>query len=126
MSSVIAPPYPADLWKVARVDVHHGGVSAERRAELFAWLELLGVPYMQCIPHLVITQDRQTRGLLLHLSRQARDTAGRIYIDHAADRVHTEPVVLTIDDYPAWLVEVSQQQANETEEGSHGRARTDE
>ncbi len=111
---VVAPPYPMELWEVARVDTAR--LPEERSRELFAWLAEWQIPYRQCIPHLVITRDSHSGQYLLHLSRFVLDAFGQKIVDHAANRVHTEPAVFGIDDsYPAWLVEVSQQQKKEVE-----------
>ncbi|MGE5827708.1 MAG: hypothetical protein ACM30G_05000 [Micromonosporaceae bacterium] len=99
-----------DLWKVARV--YEPTLPKERREELYAWLESLQVQPKLCIPHLVITHSSLDGRYRLHLSRFALDDRGAKYVDHAADRVHTEPLVIVIDTWPEWLVEVSQQQEN--------------
>lgn len=107
----IPAPYGTDLWQVARVDTVD--ITDERRAELFAWLAGLGVPYLRCRPTLAISQDAHTRRLLLHLSRFVLDRSGEKVVDHAANVMHTEPIAYAITDYPAWLVEASQQQEKE-------------
>lgn len=108
----IPAPYGADLWLVARVDT---ALLDHRRLEVFAWLTGLGIAYRQCRPHLAISQDAATKQHLLHLSRFVLDADGAKVIDHAANVMHVEPVVYAITDYPAWLVEVSQQQQTERE-----------
>lgn len=100
----IQPPY-GELWKVARVDVNAEPVTEEQWVELFAWLDKLGVDHQNCAPNLVITQ-RPDKTLLLHVTQFARAN-GEKYIDHAANRVHTEPLVVQVTEYPAWLVQAS-------------------
>lgn len=107
----VPPPHGTDLWKVARVDTVN--LADEQRAELFAWLAGLDVPYRRCRPLLAISQDAVTKQHFLHLSRFFLDPAGEKVVDHAMNRVHSEPVVYAITDYPAWLVEASQQQEKE-------------
>ena len=110
--ATVAPPH-GELWKVARVDAN--ALPAERQAELFAWLETLGLPYRECIPKLVVTSNAEDGRLLLHLSRFAFDERGHKYVDHAANRVHTTPLVVAITEYPAWLVQASQSQDQQQE-----------
>lgn len=114
----IPAPYGTDLWQVARVDTAY--LDEAQRAELFGWLTDLGIAYRQCRPTLAISQDAPTRQLLLHLSRFVLDASGEKITDHAANRVHVEPVVYAVTDYPAWLVEVSQQQQKEADDGALG------
>ncbi len=104
----IPPPYGIDLWQVARVDTIN--LADAERAGLFAWLTELDVPYRQCRPLLAISQDATTGQHCLHLSRFVLDGTGEKVVDHAMNRIHSEPVVYAITDYPAWLVEVSQHQ----------------
>lgn len=100
----VEPPY-GELWKVARVDTCAEPVTAEQLVEACAWLESLGIAHRECRPELVITQNAEDGRLLLHLTRYPDE---RRYIDYAADRVHTVPLVVQIDkDYPAWLVQAS-------------------
>lgn len=108
----IPPPYGTDLWLVARVDT---ALLDERQFAIFVWLTELGIAYRQCRPTLAISQDAVTKQHLLHLSRFVLDAAGEKVIDHAANVMFVEPVVYAITDYPAWLVEVSQQQQTERE-----------
>lgn len=104
--NLVEPPY-GDLWKVARVDVNADPVTDTQRAELFAWLAALGIDHLNCYPTLVISH-RPDKIHLLHVSQFARGANGAKYIDFAADRVHTEPLVVEIDEnYPAWLVQAS-------------------
>lgn len=105
--TAVEPPFGV-LWKVARVDVNAWPFTPDR-TELFAWLAKLGIDHTNCYPTLVISQ-RPDRTLLLHVSQFARDVDGGKYVDFAADRVHTEPLVVEITDYPAWLVQASHQQ----------------
>ena len=99
-----------DLWKVARV--YEPPLPKQRREELYAWLQSLGVEPKRCIPYLVITHSSADGCYRLHLSMYALNDQGAKYVDHAANRVHTEPLVIVIDTWPQWLVEVSQQQEN--------------
>lgn len=113
----VEPPY-GELWKVARVDTCAEPVTPELRAEACAWLESLGIPYEECRPELVITINGEDKRLLLHLTRFALDANGGKYIDFAANRVHTVPLVVQIekDSYPAWLVQASHIQDQATKE----------
>lgn len=111
--TAVKPPFGV-LWKVARVDVNAWPVDSDR-TELFDWLAWLGIDHTRCLPTLVISQ-RPDKTLLLHVSQFARDTNGAKYVDFAADRVHTEPLVVQITDYPAWLVQASHHQ-DQTQKG---------
>lgn len=102
----VDPPY-GELWKVARVDTCAEPVTNEQRAQACAWLESLGIPYRDCRPELVMTQNAEDKRFLLHLTRFALDVDGARYIDHAANRFHTVPLVVQITDFPAWLVQAS-------------------
>ncbi|GIH07425.1 hypothetical protein Rhe02_54920 [Rhizocola hellebori] len=104
--TTVAPPY-GDLWKVARVDVMGEGVTSDQREELYAWLQSLGVPYRECRPNVVITQNSEDARYLLHLARFAVDANGDKYVAHAENVVHTTPLVVAIKDFPAWLVQAS-------------------
>lgn len=117
MLRVIAPPYGIDLWQVARIDVQQ--LDETHQKELYAWLTELGVPYRRCIPKLCITQDTKGGQLLLHLSQFALTADDAKYIDHAANRMHTEPVAYVIDAYPVWLPGASLHQATEEKEEKH-------
>ena len=107
----VFPPY-GDLWKVAVVD--ESRLSPDQRTEVHAWvrtvIEPAGIPLDRVRPRFVVTENSEDRRLLLHLTVMAHDSRGMVYIDHAADRVHSEPYVFQITDYPAWLPAVSQQQ----------------
>lgn len=107
---VLAPPY-GDLWKVARLDVN--ALEPDRQQEIFGWLTGLGIAYRDYRPELVVSQDRDTRAYALHLTRYVLAPDGSKFIDHAAGRVHTEPVVFAITDYPEWLPEVAYLQEKE-------------
>lgn len=111
----IPPPYGGELWKVARVDLHPERSTEQQRAEAFAWLDTLGVPYRECTTKLTITSRTDDGKFLLHLSRFLLDAWGHKYIDHAANAMATAPYVVAISDFPAWLVQASQLQDQQQE-----------
>lgn len=94
------------LWTVARVDVN--ALEGAQLGEALAWVAGLGVDPKTVIPHLVVSQD-DAGAYRLHLSRFVL-ADGRKVVDHAAGRVHTEPVVIPVDTYPSWLPEAGQHQ----------------
>lgn len=110
----VLPPY-GELWKVARVDLHPEMATEELRAEAFAWLETLGVPYRECTTKLTVTSRAADGKFLLHLSRFLLDAEGGKYIDHAANAMATAAYVVAISDFPAWLVQASQSQDQQQE-----------
>jgi hypothetical protein len=107
--NLVSPPY-GELWKVARVDTSAEPVTDEQRTQACAWLESLGIPYRECRPNLVVTQDGQDKRLLLHLARMQHDSSGAKVVNFAENVLHTVPLVVQITDYPAWLVQASQTQ----------------
>lgn len=115
---VIAPPYPLELWRVARVDTVL--LTEDQQAEVYAWLSELGIPYTQYRPELVVSKSALSGDLLLHLTRYVLDPFGGEIVDHAAHRVHTEPVVFAITTYPMWLAAESHKQEQAKEETGVG------
>jgi hypothetical protein len=113
----VEPPY-GELWKVARVDTVAEPVTDEQRAEACAWLESLGIPYRECRPTLVITQNGEDKRLLLHLAQMQTDSTGAKVVNHAENVLYTVPLVVQIDkdSYPAWLVQASHIQDQATKE----------
>lgn len=105
--TTVDPPY-GDIWKVARVD--ESRLDADQRAELHAWVTSLGVEPKDVRPRFVVSQRSADGAFLLHLSRLVRDGSGVPFVDIAADRVHTEPLVIEVATFPDWLPAVGAEQ----------------
>jgi hypothetical protein len=90
------------LWRVAIVD-DVNMLPDSRKDAVIAWLQSYGIPTQECAPRLVVTQSEVDGKFRAHVTVYARDDQGAKYIDHAANRVHTEPLVVTVDSYPDWL-----------------------
>ena len=113
MSRRIAPPH--NLWVVAKVNAL--ALTGERRRQLIDWVaEVSGLArdeieeYVQ--PTALVTQSGQDKSFRLHLSRYVRDDEGRMVVDHAADRMQSEPLVYPISEFPEWLPQASHQQGD--------------
>ena len=123
MTTVVSAPF-GDLWKVARVDLTEDPVTEEQQHEIYAWLDKLGLPYTECRPKLVVTQNSEDGRYLLHLARFVLDHRGENVVEYAENRVMTTPLVLVITEYPAWLVQASviQDQAQKGDQGERSSA----
>ncbi|HEY9414193.1 MAG TPA: hypothetical protein VIQ30_05500 [Pseudonocardia sp.] len=115
--TTVAPPL--NLWEVARVDVSR--LDGAQRTEAIGWVSGLGVDVNGIRPQLAISQDGDDGSYRLHLSRYVTDEHGRRVVDHAADQLQIEPLVIPITDWPQWLVNVSH-----TQGGTGGDVRPDQ
>jgi hypothetical protein len=90
-----------DLWKVVRLaDIRQH----PRRDDIRSWIASIGVDVMTITPALAVSQDSGDRSYRLHLSRFVVDAHGGKVVDHAAEQMHTEPLVIPIDSWPDWLL----------------------
>lgn len=85
-----------------RLDVNQ--LRDDRREEMMAWVESLGVQPRDVRPVILIAEG--DIGYELHLSRFLRTESGHMRIDRAADHAVTEPLIVglgTSKSWPAWL-----------------------
>jgi hypothetical protein len=76
----------------------------DRREELIAWVESLGVTPADVREKGVIFQGEHEYEL--HLTKYIRTEAGRIRLNRAADAAVTEPLIIglgTSKSWPAWM-----------------------
>ena len=104
------------LWTVARLS--WADLSVKDRVTCMEWISGLGQDPTNCMLPFVVTQDERDRSYQLHLSRYVLDEHGKKQIDHAADHMWTEPVVIPIAELPAWLLPAYSKHLAEQQNGA--------
>jgi hypothetical protein len=91
---------PTGLWKVCRFDLRT--IPDPLRRRVLEWVAGLDVDVLTVTPWLAVSQESPDGRLRAHLSRFVYEDGEKV-IDHAMERMHSEPAVIPIAALPDWL-----------------------